>query len=960
MPVTKATPNRKTRLRFNSFLPSVVSSAVFFSRDANEMGRGERARTTNCALVKDVGWRLRRHSDPGDHWERTVGQTPTPGTVPSSGFLTFYANRKPTLDGVTYSGRPDQSQSMYLKQVPAGDSWESRLAEDQTSYPGITADDFDPITTMDRVFVADAVHEPDDAVSFVFAMQSPVTGASGIYACAYFSGPAGIDGVLEGIGQYCLGLVGGGIAYLYERGKEPGESDWVWRLRHRFNVGVPKHTDAVRFTVTSDCSNGCDGSWKGRKLSFKTENITHAAMTGFRVVETMIAGAITALESDLAKTHTYWAPNSKNRAATPCPVRIDARRDIRLAFQAFDSEYPESGTIVDQPFPIGVLATPDEPITIDLYGDRPTGTDIEMRLYADDGDNAGTELVGTLLIDDCLGKRYSFAIPEGFPLTTLFHAEFDLTGPTTKTPTLQGYVIQRAEITEAADDSAVYDFPLREASGTALPMRVIEQVSVQGLSSNPEAESATVSVADLAATLTEARTRTGTPIDIEILDDNGDHVTNLFHGIIATVGSSALPGKANRFPQPGAWRGDFAIVSEMARLNRRLAPTRISLWDMTAGKPLKVTDALKVLLKYAGYSAAYVVAIPDLSIRISGSDQESTMIEPDTPLGDICSRLVFDYLGGLFFFDKNAGDNGSWRVLIWPRQPYNTVLRFDPGHPGANKLKHVIGAYGSTTASNGQVIQHLPMFGPTVLGYEPPEGNMVIVIGGSTEGVGGSQLAQMAVNVDSFNALNLADSHDNYPDFSHPDFLRDCVPIVVRDVSINTPDAINFVTRRYYDAGCCAKETIKFNSLLPLFTDVTDEFQSVVRAPRVGDMVQVKQSNGSWKDYIVANCNPRYSRAHMMRADFEIVSTSRMAEIAVAIGGLNSASYLGKVAEHFRASIGVANGRFVSIGNAPGSGMPRVNVAGLPAITVPPIQDLDPESATFGQFHFMAGYDPLP
>lgn len=37
----------------------------------------------------------------------------------------------------------------------------------------------------------------------------------------------------------------------------------------------------------------------------------------------------------------------------------------------------------------------------------------------------------------------------------------------------------------------------------------------------------------------------------------------------------------------------------------------------------------------------------------------------------------------------------------------------------------------------------------------------------------------------------------------------------------------------------------------------------------------------------------------------------------------------------------------------------QAEILGLPAIPIDPIQDLDPESSTFGQFLFMVDYDSM-
>jgi len=960
VPITKATPDRKTRVTWNEFPDSILQSQVFVARDANEIGRGPAERRDSVRLYRNLGIRLGFKHEFVERWELSTGQSEVPGTR-AAAMTAYYANRKQTLSGVTYTAdKPNQSSKFWRKRIATGASWESANAADQTSYPGPTITPT-PVCPLDRVFTSDNIHEPNDQLQFCLLGPGTKFTATQSLATFYFSGPAGNDTKLAGIGQYALNISSDGLARLYERGSAPGIAGMSWVRRFEFKIQNFLLTEALQLVVTTDCSKSCSGSWKGTQIQFSVRSLATLG-NGNKVIEMMNAVAIQTISNDLAQTVTFTASGSKDRAATPAQSRIDVRRDIRASLNLFNSVYPESGFIEDEPIPLGCFATSGTNLVVDMYCDRPDGTDIVMKLFAVDGAHAGDELTGTIVIDDCLGVQMTFAIPSGYPAMTMVQARFELSSDTTKTPTLQGYVVQRDPVVETGDSVNVVEFPNRASGGPALPAQVVRRVQINGLSAAGNSESANISVADITGEYPEIKTRSGTPIKISVDNDAGDLQSVLFSGIVQSLATKRRPQQGN-YPGENAWVGDIAIANQLRRLNRKLTPSRISLFDMVANKPMFVTEAIKVLLKAAG-EPENTWLFDDLPIRLFGIDLKDALIEPDQPIGDIIVQMVSDHLGGLFHWCDNSGVSGGWRILLWPRPPYNTVLRFDTNHPGSMKLRHILGAYGTATGLDGQEIQILPMFSST-LTTEPPEGNMVVVIGGSGnqsvngDGRGQVQLVQMAVNVKSFNVLALGSGHANYPDPTHPDFLRECVPIVARDSSLVTETAINFVTRRIYDAACSARKSYKFNSLLPLITVNADGWQTRPRMPRVGDMAQVRQSDGTWENCVVASCNPQYTRAHMMRADYELVTTSRLEQIAVALGVMNNVTYVKRFTKAMQAAVGFPERTAFNPANAFG-GIPRADVGGLPAATIPPIQDMDPDSATFGEFFFMLGYDPAP
>lgn len=975
--IVKSTPNRKTRLTFLNFQQSVSEIAVFRSRYSEEIGAGSLARRTNLTYIPGIGIQLaNRGFNLSEQWDQSLTNEKA-GTV-ATGYSGIFTNIRPTLSGVTSTVTPGtQSMPMKVKKVAAGGTHALTLGSDVGSFPGPTLPTSDEsankkIVNMSRVFVSTNNHEPDEPLHFVATIPGGSAMIPSAVCTFYFCGPAGADAELNGYGQYAVVVSGNGKADLYERGTAPGSETVVWKKRFRFNLKDAGAGDLVQLVIYSDCKT--DGSdYKGSKISFGTK--VYQGDSSPTLNSSSVRLAIESIApSDLNFT-TYNAPGSADRAVTLTKARIDAREDMHVSFNLFEPKYATAGEFVDMAIDIGIIPGYDgPPIKVDTYFSKPSGCDITVKLIAIHPDTkAETEITGTVTITDAFGTRTSFDIPTGTVRYRSYRLKASFTGSGTKTPTFLFYVVQRDAVRQDADNSQAVEFPLRSTSGPALPRRLIRNVTVSSNLKNQEAAMATVDIADLTGEVPQIQRRTGTPLDIDILDDEGELVSRLFRGTITRMSSERMwPGL--QYPKPGAWKATVSVMSEVARLNQQLAPSRISMWDTTAtpvnatgvsGAPLKATDAIKTLLLAAGEPTDWVSTIPDRPVRLQGAVIEDMLIEPDAELGSIAQQIAQDYLGAYLYKDENAGTDGAWRLMEWKRPPYNIVIRFDTRlHTGGPKLRHVLGAYGSITQENDQITPIIPTF-KRVTGTEPPEHNMIVVIGGArkSEGTltasGAEQLIQVAINPKSYNALNLDPSDDGYPDVTSPDFLGRCVPIVHRDPSLSTENAVNFITRRLADVGWYARETMQFFTMVPLITDVTDTLQVRPRIPQTGDMVEVVEPDGTIRTWVIADCTVQYRKAHKMWGTYELVTSTRINELAVPNGGMNSVKFLQAMINKMLSVFGAKTTAF-GIGSDAASKLQKTSWNGVPNATMASIQDLDPSSPDFGSFNYLEGYDPAP
>jgi hypothetical protein len=170
---------------------------------------------------------------------------------------------------------------------------------------------------------------------------------------------------------------------------------------------------------------------------------------------------------------------------------------------------------------------------------------------------------------------------------------------------------------------------------------------------------------------------------------------------------------------------------------------------------------------------------------------------------------------------------------------------------------------------------------------------------------------------------------------------------------------VNFITRRLADVGWYARETMQFFTMVPLITDVTDTLQVRPRIPQTGDMVEVVEPDGTIRTWVIADCTVQYRKAHKMWGTYELVTSTRINELAVPNGGMNSVKFLQAMINKMLSVFGAKTTAF-GIGSDAASKLQKTSWNGVPNATMASIQDLDPSSPDFGSFNYLEGYDPAP
>lgn len=956
---TVSTPYRKTIVTVNEQLPECAQPLFMWDKPAVDMAvlGGEDAKS-NVQFTPGVGWQLRSYQrDASNVHERTVGQS---GHV-SGGFskaadhesVDTYAQR--SLSGVVYSGTPSSGAPMIIKRVGAGESWDKALDADQTAFasPNPSGDTVD----MDRVAVGEEAHRPDENLQFRFSVPGSMTEQLSQLMTIMFCGPAGSNSKGVGIGQYALKLFGSGYASLYERASVSG-GDLTWVHRAVWQWADPNDVrNAIHIINIATDAVERNGRWSGSKIVFLCN--TSSTKNGLMAALTQTYSNAVKLNNRQNAT-TYSVPRLTQESTVLAPIRIDARRDIRVMFSVSLHEYVTSGTLTDDVFSLPFYPTGDTVTTyVEWYGYVPEGTTLDVRIFRADDD---TEVTSTSTITDDLGGQRTCVLIDNLDQYYL-KATFGTTN-VRKTPTLVAFRVIRDEVIETPDIEGT-ELEFREVTGPNLPKMAIDRVSIQGQSADSNDESATFTITDLVGDLTFLGQQGRMPVKIETTYDSGQiNRTCLFRGYAQRIKSKWLITHGER-EYPGQWSAayDFECVGVWLRLQEALMPTRWTWIERDTGDPSKVTDAIRYVLQIVGVPSS-MLDIPDLDVRffVSNSDDESLNIEPGSPVAQTVAGWARDYLGAWIIFDENAGPYGMIRLLEPKSYPYHVVARFDQRHPGNLKMPHVSRSYGSTIDGEQTILHTFIEKDSLTWTIEPPEGNIVTVYGATTdssEGGDAVQLTTTLVNPNSYNFANLSTDDPNYPrpGNNNWDYIGQPVPIRVYDGSLSTQAAVTWVARRVLDYACHGQKVLTFNAPLEPMTDSEDTQQSQPRKLHFYDIVEVYDlEEAAWQTYIVRRCDPSYVKDGFQFARFELVRSSIMDEIA-AIRQSRIEDDFRRMLRPFQTKLGDTVDTNRSTRGAGAIAQSKAAWMTLPQTYSEPAQVLDSAAPEFGQSIFIWGLD---
>ena len=969
-------PYRKTIATFDDYNPSCVQPRFMYTRSFDMMAQSLSAVKDNVVLDEGIGWRLRSYMDSyKDVQELTdadegILRTSDGSLVAAPGITQFNSFAKQPLLGASYTGGvQDVGSPMLEKRVAAGASFDQQLTADAASFPpGLTDDDTVP---LDRVLVSRDNHEPWDGILFVFDFPSASTGSTAP-AKGYFCGPAGSDPAsasdagLLGLGQYCLKAYQSGVAVLAEKrqnGTWIERDSWLWAPS-----AVQIANGVAYFHIRSNCRQMPNGSFQGSVLTIRSSAFPQADLSTYSGPSIALGMALISMSHPT--THVYRAPRRTQQPTSLQKLRVDLHRLMRVKVQIAKHKYYAPGRLVDDVISFGCpLQSPAGlPTYLYIYMKRikPDGT--ELTLEVQDEHGAYLTQVG-LPIETPTTTIYKFT-PTAKQRFAKVSIDFYTDETAFKTPILESYTLFRDSVFSTENPLTPLEIPIWH-SPPALPQAVISSVAIEPQDVSQEAEAATIVVEDMSdALLSILDERTMVPIRIETRTSATDATKKawLFTGYVVNPEHTTTrhnPLAVSPYPSRGGRKtytlncvGEWAASSEQYTTKR--APW---ISDVTSGN-FKITDIIRIM--YGNLFPAAMVDVPDLPITLFGQNPEDWVTDPGTRIMDFTSTLAEEYLGAYATFDGAAGTRGMQRLLMPKYPPYNNLAVFQEDGPGIGKLPHFVPSYGTTTSANMQVVQYcyVKATPKPQKRIEKAEGNFVLVQGA---GVGqnaalrdsrtASLITQFAVKVDSYNFLGLAPGTSGYPSGLSAEFRNRQVPIQVIDFKLGTQDAVDWRTRRIYDRACWARVFISFVAPLLTVTDVTDPVQTRERRLRYYDPVMYKTHDGTLRQCLVLKCRPTIVKDHIQMAEYTLVTTGNINDIAVMPPASSPFMSLMKGMSRY-----LGNGQFDStvFANQKASMSVASQIMGLPELTADPLQYLDnTDLATFGKFKWMMDYDRL-
>lgn len=1000
--------NRRTTVTFNDAKGQIIQPYVAYERHAGGIALTEHKDIKDCVLIPNVGWQMEPINDHRKSLYESkaglVGQFVAAEVQTAAGVVEYKVQRQFVPPGVTYSadGGDGDAKAFQFRHA-AGAFWDvATFAADLAAIPvpDEGEGDEEDIVPLDRVLITNELHSPDEPLYINFSMDAHSYQVHSSIGGIVFSGPAGKDAAGEGIGMYYLKLLGDGTAILYEADIATlSNPSATWILRGSFRYATALFNTATRIKIQSDARfNPTTSRFEGSKISFTGESRSDAqphtapetggggaaGMIGRGRIallgSTASSGMAQAISKRRAVDWTYAVPCNDETSITPSTIRLDWRRNVRVSFQLAKAVYPTTATLRDDVFTLPFWTTTDGKITLEWYRFLPTGTAIDVKLFDAETD---LELANPILtIDDQIGAQKTYDSPDK---KRKFYAVATLTtSDTAKTATLTSIKVFRDALTEN---------PVRTPLTAPLAPDELAQIDVTGVTisgatQDAASENAVVEMYDYTGALNILRGQSLQPVKIETEIDGVPNKITLFQGYVREARYTKMGhSRAQVYPDKTQGRYSVTMMGEWRRLVETLAPQRY-IWRDTAagGVPQKIDVVIDTLLKSAGYTASEI-DLPGSELRLWGQGDSNYLMDVATPIADFIQEIVRDFYAGHLLWDPSAGTSGKWRVLPQKLAPYNILARFETDTPadvktrvsGAHSdkiLEHMSEGYGTaaTTSPLGNAQDTVRTFiqrGTLVQWVEPPEGNVVYVMGMSS-GLGCTDddsktprlYDQLFVNTDSFNPFNLAPADPAYPDVTGPDYIGRAVPIHYPDPRLPSQDAVNFVARRIFDYSCHARKHLQFRAPLIIVTDADDAQQLRPRPLRYYDVVEVyNDETSTYDEYIVESVNIQYAHDREQMAMYHLVRSSIMATRAANSNSLANRLYYvnGQVVNRSKGKMWSSSGQWLAMFEQFHSSLSDIVQLPNPADVLPsgfdPPQNIDPTDPDYGKFAFIEGID---
>lgn len=833
------TKDRLTTLEFEPVTQYLLSRPVWYlHRKAHEIGRADkegRRRGVNTRLEPSVNaWRLVNTRDqPGlfNTAAFTSRVVPLSDLNVAGSVQAFNAFRRPDdLNGVSTDGSVVGGVPLYRRTIP-NNQWD---ADGQVMAPSPPSSADEPnYTSLLRLFNGKVTYPANACFTFGLGVglgigypfnRSGFDETPGDHVRFYFGGPTDRVPATAFSGQFCLAV----RAEKYMLWERTGEAAWALRLEvANKQPGVAYGTwlsslwtvqPLGRNNLIIGHVNSSDGLFGPQKLKNYSRGELNSGtcyrnnpgLTGFNTARFITGAGQTAL---------------------------DVRRDFRGTVLFAHNGHRVTGTVTDLPFIIPWPKIPAATIlTLKLNAELLPGTEITVQLYDATDDTELTPTTDPISATQPQAE-YELAANQG-----KLYVKFTLTGDGNQTPLLNGFEVEVAGLRQTR-------VPTPVTGG------VLRQVSITGPDYDPSHATASAQVSDLTAQLNALLpVRNAIHARIKTEYDSDGNTTVLHEGLLIDAravkrGRSFRDGLGADVTRPRAypsanWRDySLSFASMWARVQRQINLSVETFFEDPDADPNPDTNQrppwkITAIIRYLLYSKLGVpdtqLDIPDIDLRLWPTEgtTEDLILQPGVSLAEFLIKLARDYLGMVLLWDPNAGTaNGMWRLIANPQSPFTALATFVAEPTGSGKIVTHPNSYGATETF---IIE-----GSYESWVVPPEANFIVVTstGALLPSDGGTNLTLARI----YNKLSFDwDPASPTSDSTHPDYLGECVPLIVYNQELTTGAALAFYARRLYDRVAHAEKWFSFQAPALYIPDATDDDLAGRKRPlRINDVVTV-------------------------------------------------------------------------------------------------------------------------
>lgn len=773
------------------------------------------------------------------------GSDPILGMTTALGVNPVTINKPPTnLPGATTGGSPNLAiaNNFYEKTIPPETNWDGQvIASDATGFPGPTLPSANIV--MDRIAYSNGSLGENIGTLFRFKDYGNQLQSPDFIGTFYFGGPNFAASPVMGPvarqgGEYCIAITGDGVLRCFVRMPvNDGSVQWIEFAESRY--AEPHRVAGYSHSIMILPHIG-PGKRYLEIRSGITDNNAPMQLNNNPYIGPHVPGRFTLIDllrviADIASITIFKnalkAVLSMKNATGQGQVRVDGRRDNRFRWQASRLTYPPNGLLVDGPFPVP--------------GGSSNLAPLKMRYITSQIPNPPGNLdpnMTPVLYDATTLAPLTPTAESGFgwanftpnPGMTAYYAQFIFgsgNGDRTRSGLLWSYSVSR-------------DGQIVTRRAPQWTTSVI-QASTESGGKDPEAHIARAEIADKQNILKKLKRRGDVPMrffttyttpnastgTIELYRGYANRTDGKRMGVTTGLGWGA--GSARNYPNPYWNMFDIQFIHYIKRLMTAQSQARVNLASdpnpqivptIDGGfTPYKVTDMIRQAINWSGFPFT-AIDVPDAGLRfwpIPGDSEDSLFLEPYTPLGPVILQWLQDYLGWFLVWDGNAGTGpGMWRVKPPPLPDTNgnyTPLWTFVEDTSAGKMPLRQQSYPAATSP----IIHGTLHERRVAA----EGNFVTVYGIVSRQQGDARLlVQSARNTVSSDYVDpLTGVLQTTEDPNHPDSLGTVQPIVVIDPGLNTPEAIDWGTRREYDAACHTLQIFSFQAPLWFLTDTASQ-----------------------------------------------------------------------------------------------------------------------------------------